>query len=41
MLPSPIVLNSTRVVTGEGWVIVIAVGKNTDYGKSMPKGYYI
>lgn len=36
-LPSPIMLSGTQVQTGEGWFMVIVVGKNSCLGKIMSK----
>lgn len=36
-LPSPLMLSGTQVVTGEGWFVVIVVGKNSCVGKILGK----
>ena len=36
-VPSPLMLSGTQVVTGEGWFVVIVVGKNSCVGKIMGK----
>ena len=36
-LPSPILLSGTQIHTGEGWFMVIVVGKNSCVGKIMAK----
>lgn len=36
-LPSPVLLSGTQIQTGEGWFMVIVVGKNSCVGKIMSK----
>ncbi len=36
-MPSPVILSGTQIATGEGWFIVIVVGKNSCVGKIMDK----
>lgn len=36
-LPSPIMLSGTQIQTGEGWFLVVVVGKNSCLGKIMSK----
>lgn len=36
-IPSPLMLSGTQVVTGEGWFVVIVVGKFSCVGKIMGK----
>ena len=36
-LPSPILISGTQIQTGEGWFMVIVVGKNSCVGKVMGK----
>jgi len=36
-LPSPILLSGTQIQTGEGWFLVVMVGKNSCVGKIMAK----
>jgi Ca2+ transporting ATPase len=36
-LPSPVLLSGTHIQTGEGWFLVIVVGKNSCVGKIMSK----
>jgi len=36
-LPSPVILSGTQVATGEGWFLVIVVGRNSCVGKIMSK----
>jgi len=36
-LPSPLILSGTQFATGEGWFIVIVVGKHSCVGKIMGK----
>ena len=36
-LPSPIMLSGTQIQTGEGWFLIIVVGKNSWVGKIMDK----
>lgn len=36
-IPSPILLSGTQIQTGEGWFMVIAVGKHSCVGKIMSK----
>lgn len=36
-IPSPIMLSGTQIQTGEGWFMVIVVGKNSCVGKIMAK----
>lgn len=34
-VPSPVLLSGTQIQTGEGWFLVIVVGKNSCKGKIM------
>lgn len=36
-LPSPLLLSGTQISTGEGWMLVIVVGKDSCVGKIMDK----
>lgn len=36
-IPSPIMLSGTQIQTGEGWFMIIVVGKNSCVGKIMAK----
>jgi len=36
-LPSPILLSGTQIQTGEGWFLIIVVGKNSCMGKIQEK----
>mmetsp|Transcript_8662 Transcript_8662/g.8180 ORF Transcript_8662/g.8180 Transcript_8662/m.8180 type:complete len:865 (+) Transcript_8662:635-3229(+) len=36
-IPSPVLLSGTQIQTGEGWFLVIMVGKNSCVGKIMSK----
>jgi len=36
-IPSPVILSGTQVATGEGWFLVIMVGKNSCVGKIFGK----
>jgi P-type Ca2+ transporter type 2C len=36
-LPSPILLSGTQIQTGEGWFLVVVVGKNSCLGKILSK----
>jgi magnesium-transporting ATPase (P-type) len=36
-VPSPVLLSGTQIATGEGWFIVIMVGKHSCVGKIMGK----
>lgn len=36
-LPSPIMLSGTQIQTGEGWFLILMVGKNSCVGKIMSK----
>lgn len=36
-IPSPVLLSGTQIQTGEGWFLVIVVGRNSCVGKIMAK----
>jgi magnesium-transporting ATPase (P-type) len=36
-IPSPVLLSGTQIVTGEGWFVVVVVGKHSCVGKIMAK----
>jgi magnesium-transporting ATPase (P-type) len=36
-LPSPILLSGTQIATGEGWFLVVMVGKHSCVGKILGK----
>ena len=36
-IPSPVLLSGTQFATGEGWFLVIVVGKHSCVGKIMSK----